>query len=104
LGSAADAWHAAHAEREASYLAEARGDADRLDVSGGGYERVAVDLMGALAPGRSATMILNVANGSTIRGLPADAVVEVPCTVDARGVHPLPVSAPQLAQLGLMQQ
>ncbi len=103
-GSAADGWRAAHAEREATYLAEARGDADRLDLSGGGYERVAVDLMAALAHDRPATMILNVANGSTIAGLPADAVVEVPCTVDAAGVRPVPRSPVDLAQLGLMQQ
>jgi 6-phospho-beta-glucosidase len=50
-------------------------------------------------------MILNVRNRGTIAGLPADAVVEVPTTVDANGVHPLTLdSQPDLHQLGLMQQ
>ena len=50
-------------------------------------------------------MILNVRNRSTIAGLPADAVVEVPTMVDANGVHPLTTGhQPDLHQLGLMQQ
>jgi len=49
-------------------------------------------------------MILNVRNGATIQGLPPDAVIEVPSTVDANGVHPLSTAAPDLHQLGLMQQ
>jgi 6-phospho-beta-glucosidase len=37
-------------------------------------------------------------------GLPEDAVIEVPATVDANGVHPLPTASPDLHQLGLLQQ
>jgi 6-phospho-beta-glucosidase len=60
--------------------------------------------MGAIAQNRQTTMILNVRNGSTLPGLPEDAVVEVPATVDANGVHPLATAPPDLHQLGLMQQ
>ena len=37
-------------------------------------------------------------------GLPEDAVVEVPCTVDASGPHPVPVSPLVGHPLGLVQQ
>ena len=50
------------------------------------------------------TIILDVRNGTTIAGLDADAVVEVPCLVDADGAHPLATAPPDLHQLGLMQQ
>jgi 6-phospho-beta-glucosidase len=128
--NAADLWGAAVSERGASYMAEAKGgqqgapaaeaaaeppagspeldnDDDTgpgLDLAEHGYAGVALQVMGAIAQNRRATMILNVRNGSTIAGLPADAVIEVPSTVDANGVHPLSTAAPDLHQLGLMQQ
>ena len=37
-------------------------------------------------------------------GCPTDAVVEVPCTVDASGPHPLPASPLDGHALGLVQQ
>jgi 6-phospho-beta-glucosidase len=49
-------------------------------------------------------MILNVRNRDTLPGLPAEAVVEVPCRVDAKGAHPLSPTQPSGAELGLMQQ
>jgi 6-phospho-beta-glucosidase len=98
-------WHTARDEREATYMTETRPEGHaRPDLSGGGYERVALDLMTAIARDQRATIILNVPNGSTVQGMPEDAVVEVPCVVDADGVHPLTVSAPTGDQLGLMQQ
>jgi 6-phospho-beta-glucosidase len=39
-----------------------------------------------------------------IPGLPADAVVEVPCTVTPDGALPLPQSAPDPEQLALLQR
>ena len=45
--------------------------------------------MAAIARNERAAMILNVRNGTTLPGLPPEAVVEVPCTVDADGPHPL---------------
>ncbi|WP_043349761.1 6-phospho-beta-glucosidase [Beutenbergia cavernae] len=109
--AAASAWERALHEREATYMAEARDDGEERDAEdvGGGYHEVAVDLMAALLGSEAHQMILDVANAGRITGLPADAVVEVPCAVDARGVQPLGPGTGDLAQpdahmLGLMAQ
>lgn len=53
----------------------------------GGYERGALQVIHALLKDTSAELILNVQNGTTFAGLPADVVVEIPaaeqCTVEA---------------------
>lgn len=100
-------WEQVHAAREAGYMAESRGEDEERraeDVTGGGYQRVALDLMAALATGRPATMVLDVGNDGALPGLPDDAVVEVPCTVDAGGVHPHRVAPLAGDMLGLVQQ
>jgi 6-phospho-beta-glucosidase len=101
---AARLWRQAHAEREATYLAETRAADEQRLHAGGGYERVALALMSAIARDERATMILNVAAGSAVPGLPSDAVVEIACTVGADGIRALPVPAARGDQLGLMQQ
>ena len=111
--NAADLWRETVSRRSASYMAEAKGGAQggpehpdnpEDDPGQQGYAGVAVALMHAIASNERSTLILNVRNGSTIAGLPADAVIEVPATVDANGAHPLATRAPNLHQLGLMQQ
>ncbi len=100
-------WLATRHERESSYMAESRADDEQRlesDVDGGGYHEVALDLMAALATGRSATMILNVRNNSLVPQLPEDAVVEVGCVVDADGVHPWPIAPVTGEMLGLITQ
>ncbi|MDQ0824949.1 6-phospho-beta-glucosidase [Arthrobacter sp. B2I5] len=123
-------WEEARRSREEGYLAEARQEGERRaeeDLAGGGYERVALAAMRALAGGGDTQLVLNTRNtlvpagqpearqpASTtaaaaapqpaIPGLPADAVVEVPCTVTAHGAVPLPQQAPDGAQLELLQQ
>ena len=100
-------WQRVRQERDASYMKESRGageERDPADVEGGGYEGVALAIMGAIARNERAAMLLNVRNGTTLAGLPADAVVEVPCTVDADGAHPL-ASAPLTGHpMGLVLQ
>ena len=95
-------------ERDASYMKEARThedeERDAADVEGGGYEGVALAIMAAIARNERAAMILNVRNGTTLPGLPPEAVVEVPCTVDADGPHPLTARPLAGAMLGLVQQ
>ncbi|TDT34131.1 6-phospho-beta-glucosidase [Naumannella halotolerans] len=107
---AADLWRDALAERESTYMAESRDEErDPADIAGGGYQEVALRFMaavsGASGPER---MILDVGNesaGSTlVPSLPGDLVVEVPCLVDAGGVNPRAVGAPDPSQLGLMAQ
>ncbi|MFJ2768630.1 6-phospho-beta-glucosidase [Streptomyces sp. NPDC087300] len=90
-------WDDTRAEREATYMAENReasgaGERAAEDLESGGYEKVALALMRAIARDERATLILNVRNGTTLSALDADAVIEVPCSVDANGAHPLSVS------------
>lgn len=90
-------WDRTRAEREATYMSENRevagaGDRAASDLESGGYEQVALALMRAVARNERTSLILNVRNGSTLSALDADAVVEVPCLVDANGAHPVAVS------------
>ncbi|MER5767300.1 6-phospho-beta-glucosidase [Streptomyces sp. NPDC001985] len=91
------AWDRTRAEREATYMAHNReaagaGEREAADLESGGYEQVALALMRAIAHDRRTTLVLNVRNGGTLSVLDADAVVEVPCLVDANGAHPVSVS------------
>ena len=104
-----DLWQRVRDERDASYMAESRdaagaGERDAVDVATGGYQQVAVALMTALSGGGAATMILNVRNGTAVPGLPAAAVVEVPCLVGPHGITPLATRPLPLGMLGLLQQ
>ncbi|MEV0901178.1 6-phospho-beta-glucosidase [Actinoplanes sp. NPDC049802] len=102
------AWLAAWREREATYMAENReitgaGEREHDESRPAGYEGVALAVMRALAHDEPATLILNVRNRGTLALLDDDAVVEVPCTVDARGaspqrIAPLPAHGTDLVQ------
>ncbi|MFE0704050.1 6-phospho-beta-glucosidase [Streptomyces sp. NPDC058872] len=88
------AWRRTLADREATYMAANReaagtGERDEQDLESGGYEKVALALMRAVSRDERTTLILNVRNGSTLSVLDADAVIEVPCLVDANGAHPV---------------
>lgn len=96
-GEAFASWERARLEREATYMADSReasgsGEREQEDLDGGGYDRVALELMRAIARDEATTLVLNVPNGSTLAGLDGDAVVEVPCAVDARGWRPHPAA------------
>jgi 6-phospho-beta-glucosidase len=117
------AWDAARLSREEGYLAESRAEGeqrDEQDLAGGGYERVALAVMRALAGGTPpeagrTQLILNVPNSpvaavhrgsppeAAVPGLPADAVVEVPCQVTADGALPLAQDRPGGQFLTLMR-
>lgn len=100
---AAELWENARRRREESYLAEARsGERDAEDLAGGGYERIALQLLRALSGGPARQLILNVPNGTTVAGLPGDLVLEANCVVDQAGARPLPAAPPDLHQLGLI--
>jgi 6-phospho-beta-glucosidase len=111
--TAVERWRHTVDDRNASYMAEALGGVQgaptyarlpETDPSQQGYAGVALTVMAAIARDERSSMILNVRNGETIAALPPDAVVEVPVTVDASGVRPLPTAPPNLHQSGLMQQ
>ncbi|MEU9178554.1 6-phospho-beta-glucosidase [Streptomyces sp. NPDC048550] len=106
-GAALAAWDRTRAEREATYMAENRraagtGERDESDLESGGYEKVALALMRAIARDERATLILNVRNRSTLSVLDAHAVIEVPCLVDANGAHPVAVDPLPLHAVGLV--
>ncbi|MEU6982361.1 6-phospho-beta-glucosidase [Streptomyces sp. NPDC046324] len=100
-------WRRTLADREATYMAANReaagmGERDELDLESGGYENVALALMRAIARNERATLILNVRNGTTLSVLDADAVIEVPCFVDAAGAHPVSVAPLPYHAVGLV--
>ncbi|MDT0345280.1 family 4 glycosyl hydrolase [Streptomyces litchfieldiae] len=108
-GRAPALWERARQERESTYGAEGRAAAggwqrDGQDMAGGGYERVALDLMRAIAEDRRTRLILNVRNGGAVPAMPHDAIIETVCEADAQGAHPVPCLSPGLAELGLMLQ
>ncbi|MFC9493625.1 6-phospho-beta-glucosidase [Streptomyces sp. NPDC056975] len=91
-------WDRTRAEREATYMAHNReasgaGERDAADLEeSGGYEKVALALMRAIARDERATLILNVRGRGALPSLDDDAVVEIPCLVDANGAHPVSVA------------
>ena len=92
--SAFAAWDSTRLEREETYMAENReavsaGERDSCDLQSGGYERVALGLMRAISRDERTTLILNVRNRGTLGVLDPEAIVEVPCHVDANGPRPL---------------
>jgi 6-phospho-beta-glucosidase len=100
-------WDATRQERETTYMAddrEAVGAAGRTlsDLDTGGYEQVALALMRAIALDERTTLILNVRNRGTLDVLDRDAVVEVPCHVDANGARPIAVGALPEHAVGLV--
>ena len=84
-------------QRNASYL--------RLEAEGGsafrkmqdepdpfetptGYHKIAVEVMSGLVSDQPRTVVVNVRNENSIEDLPAEDVVEVPCTISKEGVRP----------------
>lgn len=89
-----NAWDSTRLERETTYMAENRdavgmGERDSCDLESGGYEQVALSLMRAIARDERTTLILNVRGRGRIPVLDDDAVIEVPCHVDANGARPI---------------
>ncbi len=90
-------WQDAKFRREQSYMLDAfeTSGADTAAIAAAratvtsGYGDVAIGVIEAIAGGRPRIMILNVANGTTLPFLDADAVVEVPCVVAADGARPV---------------
>lgn len=105
-GDAHDSWDRTRRDREETYMADSReasgaGRRDEEDLDGGGYDRVALELMHAIARNKQTTLVLNIRNGYSLPGLAPDAVIEVPCIVDANGPRVLALDplAPHAASL-----
>jgi 6-phospho-beta-glucosidase len=77
---------------------------DLLGQRGGAYySEAATELMASLLADTGDVQVVDVRNDGAIPGLPDDAVVEVSCTVDAQGAHPLPCEPLPPEMLGLVQ-
>ncbi|MEZ2391315.1 6-phospho-beta-glucosidase [bacterium RCC_150] len=91
-------WEKTKLAREETYIQSNRDAAgtferEAADLVSGGYESVALAIMRAISQGEAARLILNLPNGSTLAELDAEAVIEVPCLVDAAGPRLLPARA-----------
>lgn len=84
-------WRRTRHDRERTYMAEARGGADREEEDGGGYEGEAMAVVEAIANNTRATLICNTANRSALPFLDPGAVVEVPSIVGAAGPQPVAI-------------
>ncbi len=84
------------AELEAELLTQYRDPSldtkpTKLSYRGGAfYSEAAVRLIASLHAGTGDVQIVDVRNAGALPGLPDDAVIEIPCTVDRAGAHPLP--------------
>ncbi len=61
-----------------------------MQRGGAFYSTVATHLLNAHANNLGETQVVNVRHGGAVAGWPADWVLELPCRVDAAGIHPLP--------------
>lgn len=107
-GDAFTLWDRTRLERESSYMADNRraaGGVEReaADLDGGGYEEVALAVMRAITRDEPTRLIVNVRNRGALPGLDDDAVVEVPCLVDAGGARPLAAAPLTGHQMSLVQ-
>jgi 6-phospho-beta-glucosidase len=105
-----DRWQRTLDDREARYMSEAwvgRESEHAAVVEGrlpGGYGGLALGLVDALEGSGTAIRILDVANRSCLPFLDADAIVEVPCVVDAGGIRPIAIGSVPLEAAALIQQ
>jgi len=75
-----------------------------LEQRGGAwYSAAAVALISAIANDKHEVHIVNVPNRGALKGLPDEAVVEVPALVNRSGAHPLVIGEMPLAVRGLVQ-
>ncbi|HEX3429101.1 MAG TPA: hypothetical protein VHS36_09855 [Candidatus Limnocylindrales bacterium] len=73
-----------------------------LEHRGGAfYSEAAAQLIASLVDGRGDVQVVDVRNGTSLPGLAADDVVEVPARIDRDGAHPLPLEPlpPELLDL-----
>ena len=77
---------------------------DLMKRGGAYYSTVATQLLNAHYNDLGETHVVNVPHAGAVPGWPADWVLEMPCRVDARGIHPLPAEPLPLVCFGLLAQ
>jgi 6-phospho-beta-glucosidase len=75
-----------------------------LQRGGAHYSTVAAQLLEAHANDRGEIHVANVPHRGAVAGWPGDWVLELPCRVDAAGIHPLPASPLPPVCFGLLAQ
>jgi 6-phospho-beta-glucosidase len=78
--------------------------ADLMKRGGAYYSTVATQLLNAHYNDLGENHVVNVRHNGVVPGWPADWVLEMPCKVDARGVHPLPAQPLPPSVFGLIAQ
>jgi 6-phospho-beta-glucosidase len=112
--AAQEAWPPSRAEQvmaiEAKLLAQ-YAEPDRseppeglMQRGGAYYSTVATQLLNAHYNDLGETHIVNVPHRGAVPGWPADWVLEMPCRVDRRGIHPLPAQPLPPVAAGLLSQ
>ena len=78
---------------------------DGLMKRGGAYySTLATQLLNAHFNDLGETHEVNVPHRGAVKGWPEDWVLEMPCKVDAKGIHPLPAEPLPLSAFGLLSQ
>jgi 6-phospho-beta-glucosidase len=77
---------------------------DLMKRGGAYYSTVATQLLNAHYNDLGETHVVNVRHNSAVPGWPSDWVLEMPCRVDAGGIHPLPAEPLPLVCFGLLTQ
>jgi 6-phospho-beta-glucosidase len=75
-----------------------------MQRGGAYYSTVATQLLNAHYSNLGETHVVNVRHNGAVPGWPEDWVLEMPCRVDAAGIHPLPVEPLPPACFGLLAQ
>ncbi len=78
--------------------------ADLMKRGGAFYSTAATQMINAHYNDLGETHILNTKHGGAVAGWPADWVLEMPCKVDRKGVHPIPTEPLPPACFGLIAQ
>jgi 6-phospho-beta-glucosidase len=77
---------------------------DLMKRGGAYYSTVATQLLNAHCNNLGETHVVNVRHDGAVPGWPEEWVLEMPCRVDAHGIHPLPAEPLPLACAGLVAQ
>jgi len=77
---------------------------DLMERGGAYYSTLATQLLDAHYNDQGQIHVVNVPHGGAVPGWPQDWVLELPCQVDAAGVHPLPAEPLPPACFGLLAQ
>lgn len=78
--------------------------ADLMKRGGAYYSTVATQLLNAHYNDAGETRVLNTPHAGAVPGWPADWVLEMPCRIDAQGIHPLPTRPLPPVCFGLLAQ